>query len=174
MPYVLADVVSESVVERPIEDLDLAYWVYAMLDREYRNCARGHYGCGSSPLPGGARSSINAECVGGHYLVQHYEPELLEQHHIRMVSPASDMWIFRLIPSRVKVIWDVSLIPQGDGRCLFRDHIRVEHKSLLLFWLAKLALINWLVQRHDDEETPLFAANCVDLCQRRKNTSPVY
>lgn len=172
MTYVLADVVSECAVESPIEELDLAYWVYAMSDRDYRNCARGHYGCGSSPLPGGARSSINAECVGGHFLVQHYEPELLEPHHIRMVSPASDMWIFRFIPSRVKVIWDVSLVPDGSVRCVFRDHIRVEHKSRLLWLLSKLALINWVVQKHDDEETPLFAANCVEVCRRRREAGP--
>ena len=45
-------------------------------------------------------------------------------------------------------------------------HIRVEHKSWLLWVLAKLILINRVVQRHDDEETPLFAANCVDVCRR--------
>ena len=168
MAYVLADVVSECLVDAEAGELDLSYWVYAMSDRDYRNCARGHYGCGSSRLPGGGRLSINAECVGGHFLVQHYEPELLEPHHIRMVSAASDMWIFRLIPARVKVIWDVSLIPQGEGRCLFRDHIRVEHKNRLLWWLSKLALINWVVQKHDDEETPQFAANCVEVCRKRE------
>ena len=87
MPYVLADVVSECVVEAPIEELDLAYWVYAMSDRDYRNCARGHYGCGSSPLPGGERSSINAECVGGHLLVQHYEPYEAEAAKIGWTIP---------------------------------------------------------------------------------------
>jgi len=167
MPYVLADVVSEFVIDRPIESLDLAYWVFQMSDRDYRNCARGHFGAGSSPLPGGTRASINVESVGGHLLVQHYEPELLEPHHIRMVSYASEMWIFRLVPSRVRVIWDVSLVKQDDAHCIFRDHIRVEHKSRLLWWLSKVALINWIVQRHDDEETPRFARNCVEVCARR-------
>jgi hypothetical protein len=167
MPFVLADVVSESVIEQPADQLDLAHWVYAMSDRDYRGCARGHIACGSTPLPGGARASINVESVGGHLLVQHYEPEVLDPHHIRMVSHASEMWIFRLVPSRVRVIWDVSLIPHDATSCTFRDHIRVEHGSRWLWWLSKLALVNWVVQRHDDEETPLFARNLVEVCARR-------
>lgn len=167
MPYVLADVVSEAPVAAPIGDLDLAHWVYAMGDRDYQRCARGHIACGSSPLPGGARSSINVESVGGHLLVQHYEPELLEPHHIRMVSHASNMWIFRLFPARVRVIWEITLVEQSPDTCTFRDHIRVEHRSRLIWLLSKLALINWIVQRHDDEETPHFAAICVELCRRK-------
>jgi hypothetical protein len=167
MSYVLADVVSDARIDAPIADLDLAHWVYAMGDRDYRRCARGHLAAGSSPLPGGARSSINVEIVGGHLLVQHYEPELLEPHHIRMVSPASDMWIFRLIPARVRVIWEITLVPQSATACTFRDHIRVEHGSRLIWLLSKLALVNRVVQRHDNEETPLFAANCVEVCRRR-------
>lgn len=168
MAYVLADVVSEAVVDAPIEELDLSYWVFAMGDRDYRRCARGHIACGSSPLPGGARASINVESVGGHLLVQHYEPEVFEPRHIRMVSHASEMWIFRLIPSRVRVIWDVSLHGREQGGCTFRDHIRVEHRSRLLWLLSKLALINRIVQQHDDEETPAFAANLRDVCARRR------
>jgi hypothetical protein len=167
MPYVLADVVSESVIDRPIESLDLAHWVFQMSDRDYQRCARGHIACGSSPLPGGTRASINVESVGGHLLVQHYEPEVFEPHHIRMVSHASEMWIFRLVASCVRVIWDVSLVKQDESHCVFRDHIRVEHKSRLLWWLSKLALVNWIVQRHDDEETPRFAKNLVEVCARR-------
>ena len=166
--HVLADVVSEAIVDAPIGNLDLAYWVYAMGDRDYRRCARGHIACGSSPLPGGARSSINVESVGGHLLVQHYEPDLLEPQHIRMVSHASDMWIFRLFPARVRVIWDVSLHSRDATSCTFRDHIRVEHNSRVIWLLSKLALINWIVQRHDDEETPHFAAGLKDVCSRRK------
>ena len=168
MPFVLADVVSEAVIDQPVDALDLAHWVYALSDRDYRGCARGHIACGSTPLPGGGRASINVESVGGHLLVQHYEPEVLEPHHIRMVSHASEMWIFRLVPSRVRVIWDVSLIPRDETHCVFRDHIRVEHKSRLLWWLSKVALVNWIVQRHDDEETPLFARNLVEVCSRRR------
>lgn len=167
MPYLLADVVSEAEIAAPCSELDLSYWVYSMSDRDYQKCARGHFAAGSSPLPGGARASINVESVGGHLLVQHYEPELLEPHHIRMVSHASDMWIFRLIPARVRVIWEINLVPKTDGACVFRDHIRVEHRSRLLWLLSKLALINWVVQRHDDEETPYFAASCLEHCRRR-------
>lgn len=167
MAYVLADVVSEAEIAAPIADLDLAYWVYAMSDRDYQQCARGHLACGSSPLSGGARSSINVEIVGGHLLVQHYEPELLSPHHIRMVSPASNMWIFRLFPARVRVIWEITLIEKSPSACTFRDHIRVEHRSPLIAVLSKLALINRVVQQHDDEETPKFAANCLERCRRR-------
>lgn len=168
MPYVLADVVSEAEIPAPVDALDLSRWVYAMGDREYRACARGHLAAGSSPLPGGARASINVEIVGGHLLVQHYEPEQLEPHHIRMVSHASDMWIFRLFYARVRVIWEITLLPRSADACTFRDHIRVEHRSRLLWLLSKLALVNWVVQRHDDEETPRFAANCLSVCRGRE------
>ncbi|REJ95965.1 MAG: hypothetical protein DWQ29_01285 [Planctomycetota bacterium] len=167
---VLADVVSEVVIDTPRDELDLSYWVYQMSDRDYRECARGHIAGASSPLPGGARSSINVESVGGHLLVQHYEPEILEPHHIRMISHASEMWIFRLIPSRVKVIWDVSLHENGEGGCTFRDHIRVEHRSRLIGFLSRVALINRVVQKHDDEETPAFARNLVEVCARRERS----
>jgi len=168
MAYVLADVVSEAEIKAPIGELDLSYWVYAMSDRDYQQCARGHLACGSSPLPGGARSSINVEIVGGHMLVQHYEPELLQPHHIRMVSHASNMWIFRLFPARVRVIWEITLVEKSPTACTFRDHIRVEHRSPLIGFLSKLALINRVVQQHDDEETPLFAVNCLELCRKRR------
>jgi hypothetical protein len=167
MPYVLADVVSEAEIVAPIGELDLSYWVYAMGDRDYQHCARGHLACGSSPLPGGARSSINVEIVGGHLLVQHYEPELLTPRHIRMVSHASNMWIFRLFPARVRVIWEIMLVEKSPTACTFRDHIRVETRSGMIWLLSKPALINWIVQRHDDEETPHFAANCLELCRAR-------
>jgi len=169
MAYALADVVSEAEIPLPAAELDLGRWVYAMGDREYQRCARGHIAAGSSPLPGGARASINVEIVGGHLLVQHYEPELLTPQHIRMVSHASNMWIFRLVPARVKVIWEITLIPVADDRCTFRDHIRVEHGSRVLWLLSKLALINWVVQQHDDEETPHFAASCAELGRVQRN-----
>lgn len=167
MAYVLADVVSEADIAAPMADLDLSYWVYAMGDRDYRRCARGHFAAGSSPLPGGARASINVESVGGHLLVQHYEPEVLGPHHIRMVSHASEMWIFRMVPARVRVTWEITLVEHSPDRCTFRDHILVEHRSRLLWLLSKLAMINRVVQRHDDEETPHFAANCLAVCRRR-------
>lgn len=170
MPYVLADVVSEAEIPLAATELDLGKWVYAMGDREYQRCARGHIAAGSSPLPGGARASINVEIVGGHLLVQHYEPELLTPHHIRMVSHASNMWIFRLVPARVRVIWEITLVPVSNDRCTFRDHIRVEHGSRVLWFLSKLALINWVVQQHDDEETPHFAACCAELGRVQRNS----
>jgi len=167
MAYVLADVVSKARIDAPIDEIDLSYWVFRMSDRDYRGCAKGHYGAGSSPLPGDGRSSINVEIVGGHVLVQHYEPEVFEPRHIRMVSHASDMWIYRLFYTRVRVIWDISLVADGESACTFRDHIRVESGSRLIGWLSKLALIQWVVQRHDDEETPLFARNCAEICAKR-------
>ena len=78
-----------------------------------------------------------------------------------------DFAFFRLVPSRVRVIWDVSLVRRDEMTCVFRDHIRVEHRSRLLWGLSQLALVNWIVQRHDDEETPLFARNLVEVCSRR-------
>lgn len=171
MTHVLADVVSEALIDAPIDALDLSYWVFNMGDRDYQRCARGHLAAGSSPLPGGGRASINVESVGGHLLVQHYEPEVLTPHHVRMVSHASNMWIFRLFPARVRVTWEITLHPRDGRSCTFRDHIRVEHGSRVLWLLSRLALVQRIVQRHDDEETPHFAANCRDICRRRAPTA---
>lgn len=69
--------------------------------------------------------------------------------------------------ARYRVIWEVSVTPDGEGVCLFANHVRVyatDHFASLLRergvpFAAVAAGAQETVDEHNAEEAPLFAKN---------------
>jgi len=150
--------VCESKVPMPADKLDLPSWLFNLSDTEYQACSKAHIGAGASILPNGKQTSVNVESAGGHLFVQHYIPEILTPHHIKMVSD-SDCWIYKLWHVKLKVIWNIKLTPKSDGTTIFRNEVVLEHPSSIMKLLIKLSFGQMFLERHNIEETPLFAKN---------------
>jgi hypothetical protein len=158
-PYRLAGATSEVRLDVPASALHLPHWFYAFSDSEYQHCSRGHWGAGMSTSPDGRRTSVNVESVGGHLAVQHFVEEISEPDHLRLVSERSDAWLFHLVHIHPRVTWEMTLIPSSDDSCNFRCTVSVEHPSLFIKAASMLSLFPYFVERHDHEETKLFAEN---------------
>jgi hypothetical protein len=91
-------------------------------------------------------------------MIQHYIPEISTPHHIKLVS-YSDCWLFRLWYVRLTVIWNMKLIPKSGETTVFRNEVVVEHPSLIMKVLTKLVLGKMFLEKHNKEDTPLFAKN---------------
>jgi hypothetical protein len=167
-PYRLAGATSEVQIDVPASALDLPSWLFSFSDTEYQNCSRGHFGAGMGTLPDGRRTSVNVESVGGHLAVQHYVEEISEPDHLLLVSEKTDAWLFHLFHVRPRVTWEMRLIPASADSCLFRCTVSVEHPSLFLKAASLLTLFQFFVERHDREETKLFAES---LARRRFRSS---
>jgi hypothetical protein len=109
--------------------------------------------------------SINVEEIAGGLIIQHYVAEVQEPHHCRMVS-LSDVqtpggW------SKVQVIWDLSVVEQPDGTCLYSNDIGSRPTQGFLDMLAEQGLDfaevaakrQVGVVAHNQLETPLYAAS---------------
>lgn len=151
----------ESIVPVKAEKLDLPKWLFKLSDTEYQACSRAHIGAGASILPNGKQTSVNVESAGGHLLVQHYIPEVSTPHHIKMVSD-SDCWIYKLWHVKLRVIWNIKLISKSDDTTIFRNEVDIEHPNLILKLLMKLSFGQMFLDKHNAEETPLFAKNMFD------------
>lgn len=158
-PYRLAGATSEVRMKVPASALDLPDWFYNFSDSEYQHCSRRHWGAGMSTLPDGRRTSVNVESVGGHLAVQHYLEEVSESNHLKLVSERTDAWLFHLFHIHPRVTWEMRLVPTSDDSCIFRCTVSVEHPSLFMKAASLLTLFQFFVERHDHEETKLFAEN---------------
>jgi hypothetical protein len=157
--YLLASAVSEFPLSVSADALDLPQWLFRLSDLEYRQCANGHLGAGVSMPPGGKRTSVNVEIVGGHFAVQHYVEGISKRDHLKLVSERSDVWIFHLFHIHPRVTWEMKLIPTSGSSCIFHHEVSIEHPSLFIKIASILCLVPYFVKRHDAEETKLFAEN---------------
>lgn len=156
--YRLAGATSEVRMSVPARALDLGRWFFECFsDAEYRRCARGHLAAGTSTAPDGRRTSVNVESVGGHLAVQHYLEEVAEPDRVKLVSERTEAWLFHLLLIHPRVTWEMTLVPASDDACIFRCTVAVEHPSFLVKAASVLTLFQWFVERHDREETRLFA-----------------
>ncbi len=65
---------SQTVINLPVEGIDVSAWLAQLSDRDYQACSPGHLAAGIF-YENGVFGSINVENVGGHLLVHHYLAE---------------------------------------------------------------------------------------------------
>lgn len=75
----------------------------------------------------------------------------------------SDLWLMKLVHVVVKVTWEMRLISVSENECKFQNTVLVEHPYFIMKILSALALGGYFVRKHNEEETPLFSQNLVDL-----------
>jgi len=110
-----------SIVNAPIEKIDILTWCFSLPEAEYQSCSPAHVSAGVTTAPDGRRMSINLEILGGSPMVQHYVEEIGERDHLRLVSNSDVFTPTGRI--KVGVIWDLSVKKIDDHSCEFTNTV---------------------------------------------------
>jgi hypothetical protein len=162
-PRLLVHSSSKSIIQSPLEQVNISEWLFTLSDKEYQQCSVSHVACGSSFAVGGKRMSLNVEEIGGSLIIQHYVEDIAEKQHCRVIS-TSDVFA-NGNRTTAEVVWELIAKPLSDSTCEFTNVVLVHttdayedflEESGITFEQAKAALES-AVKAHNAEETPLFA-----------------
>lgn len=148
---------SQTVINHPVERINLARWISTMSDGDYQACSRAHRAAGTF-REGGMLGMVNVESVGGNLLVQHYLATKLAADHVIMHSKKSRAYVMHLLPATVEVIWTMQVRPRDGQSTLFGCSVETVIPPLLRV-LSTAALLPLFVRWHTQEETVGFAAD---------------
>lgn len=162
---VLANSTRRSVIKAPIESIDLSEWLFTLSYEEYQACSVAHIAAGASRLPDGRRVSINVEKPGDTLMVQHYVEEVSERQRCLVLS-LTDAFS-PLGRTKWEVCWEVSVSSIDASCCEFVNHFEVTATEAFLAVLqansipfdAVTKVAQQKADEHNEEETPLFAAD---------------
>jgi hypothetical protein len=152
-----------ATINAPLAKVDIADWLFHLLDAEYQRCSHAHIAAGTTTTDDGRPMSINVETIGDAFVVQHYVGEVHEPHLCRMISISDSISPARR--TKLQVIWELSVRRIDDQICEFTNHI---HSSAIDQTLAFLdehgipfeqarAARQQASHAHNQEETPKFA-----------------
>ena len=163
---ILAQSVVTAPIDVPIEAIDIAAWLRNLPDKEYQRCAPpDHKAAGYTTTDDGRPMSVNVEMIGDRLIVQHYVYEIADRQHCHMVS-LSDV----LTPrgwTTSQVIWDLSVIDNGDGTCTYTNGVTSHPTTGFLAFIDKngigfshaAAANQAATDDHNHRETPRYAAS---------------
>ena len=155
-----------ALIDAPIEAIDISGWLQTLPDKEYQRCAPpDHKAAGYTTTDDGRPMSINVEMIGDRLIVQHYVYEIADRQHCHMVS-LSDV----LTPqgwTTSQVIWDLSVIDNGDGTCTYTNGVTSHPTTGFLAFIDKngiafsdaAAASQAATDDHNHRETPSYAAS---------------
>ena len=136
------------------EAVNMADWIFGMSDEEYRSVAVGHHAMG---VIGEKRLGlINVEQIGGTLIVQHYYTKEAEADHVSFVSEASEGFLLRAVPFKMKVWWNMSIKAAAAGNSELTCQIGFDAPG----WVevaGSLVRSDHQVHQHLIEETAGFA-----------------
>lgn len=150
----------------PIDQVDIADWLFNLPDAEYRRCcAPDHVAAGATMTEDGRRMSINVETIGDSLMVHHYVGEMTEPHYCRMVSQ-TDMFTPRGC-TKLHVMWELSAVGLDAQRCEYTSRVTTKATEPLLAFMYEhgirleelRAARQAATSDHVRRETPLFAAS---------------
>src|SRR5690349_7572983 len=110
-----------AVINAPIEKINRPEWVFNLSEKDYQECSPAHVSAGKTTGPDGRRMSINVEVIGGNPMVQHYQEELSEPHHLVLTS-FSDVFTptGRVV---IHVHWELSVKAISATQCEFTNRV---------------------------------------------------
>jgi hypothetical protein len=154
-----------SIINAPIDKIDIPEWCFNLPEREYQGCSPAHVSAGLTTAPDGKRMSINVEIIGGSLMVQHYV-ETLSQKDRLVLDSESDVFTPNGRTS-IHVTWELSVREIEKGKCEFTNRVRSYATDEMLTFLARqgIPFDQFRAQRqpasiaHNKGETPLFAAS---------------
>ncbi len=163
---ILAECTAKAIIHCSADKIDITDWLFTLKDQEYQSCSVSHIAGGTSVSQNGKRMSINVERIAGNLLVQHYIEEVGERNHCKVNSVSdsfSDLGITKL-----GITWEIKIVPVTANSCEFVNRVLVSSTDEFLAILKSLKitdlgvvkaqmLLN--VEEHNNEETPLFAAD---------------
>jgi hypothetical protein len=144
-----------TVINAPVEQVDLEDWLFTMSDSDYQGAAKGHRAAGTFTTDG-VRGMVNVESMGGTLIIQHYKAIHAEPTRVQMLSEGSRAYTFHLFPTPVWVRWTMT----AEARTADTFTCTVEAVMPPVLRLpAKLTGLEYFVRKHLDEETLGFAAD---------------
>ncbi|TWB45405.1 hypothetical protein [Nitrospirillum pindoramense] len=168
MATVLDRILSQSAysheVDVPIEQIDIADWLFTLPEAEYlRCCAPDHIAAGVTTTDDGRRMSINVEMIGTGLVVQHYVAEEAGKTYCRMNS-ISDVFTANG-RTQVNVIWELMAEAIDGNRTRYTNRVTAHPTDAFMDFLARhgIAYEDAAAARqaaggdHNRRETPLFA-----------------
>lgn len=151
-------------IEAPLDQIDIAGWLFSMTDAEYQRCAPGsHVAAGTSRTDDGELMSINVEHIGDALVVEHYVAEVAEAQRCLLVSESDS--ISPAGSTTVEVTWELTAGAGEGGRVELHNRVRVRATDELLAVLERngipfeqaAASRHEAALAHNQLETPLFA-----------------
>lgn len=146
----------QSILGLPVEAIDLYQWLTHITEADYQHFSSAHRAIGLCQNEDG-EGMINVESIGGNLLVQHYSIVQKERQALKLISPRTDAYLFRLLKVHVGVEWTMSIGYRDATSCAFTCQIGVSYPSTLLAIASKLVAGNYFIRRHLNEEAPRFA-----------------
>jgi hypothetical protein len=152
-----------AIINAPIEKVDIPSWCFTLPESEYQACSPAHFSAAVTTGADGRRMSINVEVIGGSPMVQHYQEEISEPDHLKLVSN-SDVFT----PNgrtKIDVIWELSVKKIDDHTCEFTNLVHSSATPELLDLLGRQGIPlevfrttrRPMSEAHNRQETPLFA-----------------
>ena len=147
----------ESVINAPVDAIDLEEWLFNLSDSDYQAASCGHRAAGTF-TENGVRGMVNVEAVGGALMVQHYHEVNASPARVEMWSERTQAWLYHVIPTHFGVRWTMTATARTSDTTTFACTVELE----LPAWLrAASALIGtrYFLRKHVQEEAPNFAAD---------------
>jgi hypothetical protein len=153
-------------IQAPIEQIDIAAWLFKLPEAEYcRCCPPDHISCGSTTTDDGIPMSIKVEMIGKTLMIQHYVAETATPTLCRMVS-TSDAFTSNG-HTRVQVIWTLSARRIDERTSEYTNGVLAHPTQEFMEFIAQhnIRFEDAAAARqhdggdHNRRETPLFAAS---------------
>lgn len=161
----IVDTSFSATINAPIEKINLPEWAFNLSEKDYQDCSPAHVSAAKTIGADGRRMSINVEVLGGSPMIQHYQEEISEPHHL-VFGSFSDVYG----PTGHAVMyvkWELSVKKISDTQCEFTNRVFSCATEELVHDLEGQGIPFELFKSqhmpvtiaHNRQETPLFAAN---------------
>lgn len=161
----LVDSSFNAIINAPIEKINIPEWCFSLSEKEYQGCSPAHVSAAVTTGADGRRMSINVEVLGGSPMVQHYQEEISEPHHLVLTS-FSDVFTptGRIV---IHVQWELSVKKISDTQCEFTNRVLTHATEDMVHALERQGIPFELFKSqrqpvsidHNRLETPFFAAS---------------
>jgi hypothetical protein len=147
--------IGNTVLNAPIDRINLADWIFNLSDSDYQSTARAHLAAGTFN-DGGTRGTINVESMGGALIIQHYREVRAEPSYVELRSDNSRAYLLHLVPVTVQVRWTMQASARTAESSDFTCTVEVT-LSPLVQYLSKMTALSYFIRKHTLEETVGFA-----------------
>ncbi|MFD2940339.1 hypothetical protein [Flavobacterium notoginsengisoli] len=167
-----------TVINAPIEKVNIADWLLNLPDAEYQRCSTQHIGAGITSTYEGEPMSINVETIGDALMVQHYVATVHRPDYCRMLSISDS--ITQNGRTKVQVLWELKVTKIDENTCLYTNEIHTTATPEMFEYLKEhnINLAGAAASRqaasdaHNHEETPNFAKSIENKALTGKYNQP--
>jgi hypothetical protein len=162
----ISNSICSSVINAPVEKVDLASWVFKLSEAEYRRCCPpDHISCGTTSTDEGNPMLLNVEMIGHALMVQRYAVETATPTLCKLVSLSE-----AFTPNgrtRVQVVWTLNTKRIDENTCELVNSMTVHPTAEFMDFIAQHKIKfkdaagarQHVEGEHHRRETPLMAAS---------------